>query len=213
MGGQGMLANQDLPEWYGAQVEQGLANLAAQAAAAWHAGAAAADQSFEANAIQEVAPGEDVEETKPEGENLEDENPLEPVDAEAERGPYAYDMMHPGPLPVSIARNFAGGRYSPITIGEGGWGTDTALYRVFGANAEETGHWYSPLPQAGGLQSQIDLGLRPEWNNTADNVVCVYLSAGTRVYIGPIAAQTGYSPTVHGSGQSLGGFGLQIYLP
>jgi RHS repeat-associated protein len=161
-------------------------------------------------------------EEKPESENLDPLNPLEEGETEWERntelniGPipesWRFNLLEPGPLDLAIAKNFAGGQYTPMTVGGEGWSFD-ALYRVFGGDAEETGHWYSPLPQVGGLQSQIDLGLRPEWNNTATNAVCVYLPPGTQVYVGPIAAQTGYSPTVPGSGQSLGGIGIQVYVP
>ena len=155
-------------------------------------------------------------ENVPEAENLDSENPLEPIiDPEPIRAPWIYNLMNPGPLDASIARNFAGGQYSPVVVGEEGWSFD-GVYRVFGGRADETGYdgtYYSPLPQVGGLQSKIDLGLRPEWGNTATDVVCVYLAPGTQAYIGPTASQTGYSPTVPGSGQSLGGIGIQIYVP
>jgi RHS repeat-associated protein len=159
---------------------------------------------------------EDSYEEKPDAENLEPINPLEPLEPGDFAGPpWAFNLMNPGPLQPDIAKAFAGGQYSLMTVGGEGWGFD-GLYRVFGGASGETGQngtFYSPLPQVGGLQSQIDLGLRPEWGNTATNVVCVYLAPGTQVFVGPIAAQGGYSTLVPGSGQSLGGIGLQIYLP
>jgi hypothetical protein len=96
-----------------------------------------------------------------------------------------------------------------------GWSFD-ALYRVYGGASAENGPWYTPVPQVGGLQSQIDLNLRPEWGNTAEDVVCVYLQPGTTVYVGPAAAQTGQSLLGYGMAgpQSLGISGtLQVYVP
>ncbi len=145
---------------------------------------------------------------------------LEPINTETlfpgtMGGGWQYNLLNPGPLPIAIARSFAGGQYSIMTVGDEGWDFD-ALYRVSGGDAFENGSWYTPVPQVGGLQSQIDLNLRPEWGNTAENVTCVYLKPGTQVFVGPAAAQTGQSLEGYGAGgpQSLGISGtIQVFVP
>ncbi len=75
-------------------------------------------------------------------------------------------------------------------------------YRVWGKNRE--GPWHSPAPQAGGIQSIIDLALVPEWGNIAENVTfCVNLPAGTITYWGFAANQGSW--WMDGT--------LQIYVP
>jgi hypothetical protein len=78
---------------------------------------------------------------------------------------------------------------------------------VYGGKAGpegKDGTFYSPTPQKGGLQSQIDLALRPEWGNTAKNTVSVYLKPGTIVYVVGNSASQG--------GIWVGGT-IQIYVP
>jgi len=102
--------------------------------------------------------------------------------------------MNPGPLPSDVAKTFSGGGYVKMVVGEDGISSDTVVYRVYGGRSGpegKDGTFYSPLPQPGGLRSQIDLALRPEWGNTAQNVGCVYLQPGTAVYVGTAASQGG----------------------
>jgi hypothetical protein len=83
-------------------------------------------------------------------------------------------------------------------------GIDNA--RAYGGRANALGRngtFFSTQPQLGGLQSAIDFGLRPEFGNTAGNLVCAYIPAGTRVYAGQAANQGG----------SWVGGGIQIYVP
>jgi len=190
--------------------------IATFAAAVGQAGAAA----WAAAIFQEAEPDED--EPDPEVQWGQPLVPLKPGEFVYPETGWEFNLLNPGPLSNKVAETFAGGQYSPMVVGGEGWEFD-AVYRVYGTNAD--GHWYTPIPQTGGLQSQIDLNLRPEWGNTADNVACVSLPAGSLVYVGPAAAQTGQpisgyiSPSTgiaYGSGgpQSLGISGtLQIYVP
>ena len=127
-------------------------------------------------------------ETKPEMVNGAPLEPLEPIQPGEFIAPEPWSIMNPGPLgDGAVAQSFAGGRYSEFTIPEGGMGFDA--YRVWGGDAKEDGSIYSLTPQNGGIQSMIDLALRPEWGNTAENVTCVSLPAGTVTYVGQSASQ------------------------
>ena len=57
-------------------------------------------------------------------------------------------------------------------------------------------------PPQGPLQAQMDLALKPQWGNTAQNVVQIRVPAGTTIYEGFAAPQGGL----------LGG-GSQVYIP
>ena len=57
------------------------------------------------------------------------------------------------------------------------------------------------------MQSQIDLALNPEWNNTAQFVTIVTVPKGTIIYVGTAAPQI----INGGTGMLLGG-GTQIYI-
>lgn len=109
---------------------------------------------------------------------------------------------------MTSLRTSPAGRYSEMIVGKDGLSFDTPFWRVFGGEAKEDGSWYALAPQAGGLQSQIDLAIRPEWNNTPEDVTCVYLRPGTKVYVGPISSQGGLAL---GGGPGLSG--LQVYVP
>lgn len=69
----------------------------------------------------------------------------------------------------------------------------------------------SRTPQNGGLQSQIDLALKPEWGNSAESVTTVNVPKGTTVYEGTAAPQT-LNESAGGTGQLIGG-GNQTYIP
>ncbi len=64
------------------------------------------------------------------------------------------------------------------------------------------------VPQNGGIQSQIDLALNPEWGNTTQYVTKVTVPKGTVIYEGAAAPQS----INGGAGQLLGG-GNQVYIP
>ena len=113
-----------------------------------------------------------------------------------------YGPANPGPLPDDIANMFRSGSYtSKVSTGE-------YVYRVYGDRALEQGSFYSRTPQFGGLQSQLDLALNPEWGNSAIYVSKVYVPSGTVYYEGYAAPQI----IGGGSGQLIGG-GNQIYVP
>lgn len=79
-----------------------------------------------------------------------------------------------------------------VEVGPDGWSMEDA--RVYGGKAGPEGRdgtFYSPTPQKGGLRSQIDLALRPEWGNTATNTASVHLRPGTVVYVGNSASRGG----------------------
>jgi hypothetical protein len=101
----------------------------------------------------------------------------------------SFSAIKPGPLPDDIAETFAGGRYTERVLQR-----DTTYYRVHGGKAGPIGRrgtFVSPTPQAGGLQSQIDSALRPEWGNTAAKVTQIRVPAGTTVYEGIASSQGG----------------------
>lgn len=104
-------------------------------------------------------------------------------------------------IPNDITNSFRSGSYTETILQE-----DTIFYRVSGGNAREVGHYFSRTPQAGGLQSQLDLALNPEWGNTASIVSQVNVPAGTAIYEG-FAAQQNIT------GGILSGGGSQIYIP
>lgn len=78
------------------------------------------------------------------------------------------------------------------------------------------GTYYTTVPQVGGIQSRIDLGLRPEWGNTAEKTVCMYLKPGTVIYVGNVASQSGASNanSANSSPNTLWvGGTIQIFVP
>lgn len=121
-----------------------------------------------------------------------------------------YTPANPGPLDEKIAKNFTGGSYTETVLTE-----DTVFYRVYGGNAEEVGRYMTRTPQNGGLQSQLDLALVPEWGNTAEYVTTVVVPAGTTIYEGTAASQiiNGGVGTPYGGVGMLYGGGNQIFIP
>ncbi len=152
----------------------------------------------------------DKEEARPEAEA---ERALEPIEPERPE-PNVFDWMHPGPLTNEIARTFSGGRYVRVEVGPEGWSMEDAhVWGPRGGPEGAQGTFYSPTPQVGGIQSMIDLGLRPEWKNFAQHMVSVYLKPGTIVYVGNVASQTGAtSDPFFRPGPWVGGT-IQIYVP
>lgn len=148
--------------------------------------------------FEEAEPERDTDEY---GREMVNGAALEPLKPGEFVEPEPWSLINPGPLDPDIATNFAGGRYWKYTVPQGGMGFDA--YRVWGGGAPEQGRWYSPSPQVGGVQSIIDLALRPEWGNSAQNVICVSLPEGTVTYWGFAANQGGWWT----------GGNLQIYVP
>ena len=109
-----------------------------------------------------------------------------------------YGPINKGPLPDAIANSFRGGSYSQITLQ-----ADLELYRVYGGKAEQLGSYWTRIPPAGPVQSKIDLALKPEWGNTAENVVKIKVPAGTTIFEG----------FVEGQGGGLLGGGSQVIVP
>ena len=109
-----------------------------------------------------------------------------------------YGPMNKGPLPESIAKTFRGGSYSEVILQQ-----ETTFYRVYGGSADKIGMFWTKVKPTGALQAKIDLALKTEWGNTAENLVKINVPAGTKVYEGFAEAQGGY----------LVGGGSQVVIP
>jgi hypothetical protein len=117
-----------------------------------------------------------------------------------------YSPANPGPLSQDVAETFTGGSYTQTVLTE-----DMTFYRVYGGDAGQVGSYMSRVPQNGGIQSQIDLALKPEWGNTTECVTTVTVPKGTVIYEGTAAPQT-LNETIGGTGELIGG-GNQVYIP
>jgi len=124
-------------------------------------------------------------------------------DATEGAGDFIYSPINQGPLENKIASTFRSSTYTKKVLTE-----DTVFYRVYGGNAVIAGNYVSRTPQMGGLQSQLDLALVPEWGNTATYVTKVTVPKGTVIYEGFAAPQT-----MNGGAGMLMGGGNQIYIP
>jgi RHS repeat-associated protein len=151
----------------------------------------------------EEGPDEEEEEANPEtqwGQALE---PLQPGEFVGPLSPPsgAYLPGQAGPLPQSTAANFSW--YLEVTLD-----APATYYRIWGDPAtlsgSGSGTYYSFFdpndfsPVLDAFRNQISLS--PSWNSAA-NVNAVTFPAGTVVYVGPAAAQQGYS-----------GGGFQVYV-
>ena len=114
-----------------------------------------------------------------------------------------YTPVNSGPLKRNIAETFAGGSYTKIVLKD-----DAVFYRVYGGDAGKVGRYMTRTPQNGGMQTQIDFALVPDWGNTAEYITKVVVPKGTIIHEGRAALQA----TNGGAGQLLGG-GNQIYIP
>ena len=114
-----------------------------------------------------------------------------------------YSPVNPGPLKQSIAETFTGATYTQKVLEE-----DTVFYRVTTNEAGKVGSYMSRTPQMGGMQSQLDLALNPEWGNTAQVVTKVTVPKGTVIYEGTAAPQV-----INGGAGILPGGGNQVYIP
>ena len=114
-----------------------------------------------------------------------------------------YSPINPGPLDESVANTFRSGTYTRKALAE-----DTTFYRVHGGKAGKVGSFIFRTPQHGGMQSQFDLALNPDWGNTATDVTKVTVPKGTVIYEGVAASQT-----INGGAGVLMGGGNQVYIP
>ena len=109
----------------------------------------------------------------------------------------SYNPANPGQLNDDIVSTFRGGSYTETVLTE-----DTVFYRVYGNKVTQVGSFMTRTSQNGGLQSQMDLALNPQWGNNATSVTKVIVPKGTVIYEGFAAPQ----------GNLLGG-GSQVYIP
>jgi len=114
-----------------------------------------------------------------------------------------YSPANPGPLKQSVAETFSGATYKETVLTQ-----DTTFYRVYGGSSGKVGSYMTRVPQNGGMQSQVDLALNPQWGNTAQYVTKVTVPKGTVIYEGTAAPQV----INGGAGQLIGG-GNQVYIP
>lgn len=96
-----------------------------------------------------------------------------------------------------------GGVYTRRTLTE-----DTTFYRVYSNDSNKIGGYMSRTPQNGGMQSQFDLALNPDWGNSALYVEKVTVPKGTVIYEGTAAPQV-----INGGAGYLPGGGNQVYIP
>lgn len=82
------------------------------------------------------------------------------------------------------------------------------FYQVHGSNDDRIGRFMTTIPQNGGMQSQTDLALNPDWGNTARYVTKVTVPKGTTIYVGTAAPQV-----INGGAGILLGGGNQIFIP
>ena len=95
-----------------------------------------------------------------------------------------YGPLNKGPLPESLVDTFRSGTYDEVILQ-----SDTTLYRVYGGTAGKLGSFWTRTVPTGPLQAQIDLALKSEWGNTAENVVTINVPAGTTIFEGIVASQ------------------------
>lgn len=74
----------------------------------------------------------------------------------------AYDPMNAGPLANDIAMTFRCGTYTGRMLEE-----STTLYRSIGPGSNPAGSFWTATRPSGPVQSIIDMGLNPQWRNTA----------------------------------------------
>ncbi|MDD8048711.1 MAG: pre-toxin TG domain-containing protein [Thomasclavelia sp.] len=106
------------------------------------------------------------------------------------------------PLTENVANTFTGGTYSETVLPE-----DTTFYRVYSSDSNMIERYMSRTPQNGGMQSQLDLALNPDWGNNATYVEKVMVPKGTTIYEGTAAPQI-----INGGAGVLPGGGNQVYI-
>jgi hypothetical protein len=108
-----------------------------------------------------------------------------------------FGPLEPGPLPPQVAATFRGGAYVEVKLAE-----PTAFYRAYGGSAGELGSFWTRIRPAGPLQARVDLAIKSQWGNAANQVAEIRVPAGVTVYEGVAAAQGG-----------LVGGGNQVFIP
>jgi hypothetical protein len=122
--------------------------------------------------------------------------PRLPIDARGS-GVKVWRHNEDGPLTAADALKFRGATYLERMLGQ-----DLILYRYWGGGAGPISHWWTPSCPRGPMQARYDLAIRPEWNNTMQNISRIRVPRGTTIYEGYVGAQ----------GHLTGG-GIQIYIP
>jgi len=149
--------------------------------------------------LQDPETERDEEELRPEAEW---ERALEPIEETPEKRWVCPGCVRPGekgPLDEPTAETFEW--YLPYKLER-----RSTFYRQWGPPAKLTGSrggtYYSFFPPAGSEDFMRDqMSLPPKWNSMK-NTTEVTFPAGTVVYIGPAAANGGYS-----------GGGIQVFVP
>ena len=117
-------------------------------------------------------------------------------------GETKFSPVNPGPLDIKDANSFRSGTYTRKILTE-----ETTFYRVYSSESNRIGPYMTRTPQNGGMQSQIDLALNPDWGNNALYVEKVVVPKGTTIYEGVAAPQT-----INGGAGSLIGGGNQVFI-
>lgn len=119
-------------------------------------------------------------------------------------GENIYSPVNPHPtLPKYVQNSFSGGTFTEKVLTE-----DATFYRVYSDVVNKVGSYMSRTPQYGGMQSQLDLALNPDWGNTATYVTKVTVPKGTVIYEGTAAPQV-----INGGAGVLNGGGNQVFIP
>jgi RHS repeat-associated protein len=111
--------------------------------------------------------------------------------------PVMYGPLSPGPLAPNLASTFRSGTYFGGTLNQA-----QTMYRVIAPGQNPAGAWWTTAPPSGPTSSIVSLALKPQWGNTATQVVTATIPPGTTVYFGVAAPQGG-----------LVGGGNQVYIP
>jgi len=120
-----------------------------------------------------------------------------------------YSPVNHGPLgdpndTHSVASTFRSGTYSQIVTDQ-----PVTLYRVYGGKSGPKGTYWTTVKPKGPAQTKFDSALLSEWGNNANKVIKIEIPAGTRIFQGKAAAQTGVKKQF----ENVIGGGDQIYIP
>jgi RHS repeat-associated protein len=112
-----------------------------------------------------------------------------------------YGPHENGLLDAATAATFRGGSYTFKVLS-----APLTLYRGYGGGAGQLGrYWFREAPSLG-LQTQMDGALLPEWGNTLTDAVQIEVPAGTYIYEGCTAPQSGVVSNWLGGGN-------QVFIP
>jgi hypothetical protein len=113
-----------------------------------------------------------------------------------------YGPMNEGPLEKDVATTFRSSSYTKVVTDK-----PQTLYRVYPADGNPVGGYWTRVKPAGPLQSRLDSALNPAWGNTAEKVSKITVPPGTTFYEGAAGEQT------LGDGGKMIGGGNQIFIP